>query len=36
MDDNSRERLEKYYELIMGGQSEQQKKTVDYKFETEK
>ena len=30
MDDNSRERLEKYYELIMGGQSEQQKKTVDY------
>lgn len=32
MDDNSRERLEKYYELIMGGQSEQQKKTVDYIF----
>lgn len=32
MDDNSRVRLEKYYELIMGGQSEQQKKTVDYVY----
>lgn len=32
MEDSSKERLVKYYELIMGGQSEQQKKTLDYVY----
>ena len=32
MGDSSKERLEKYYEMLMGSQTEHQKKTIDYVY----